>query len=117
MGVVWGVEAQVQRQRPVVIDTATHPKLCVNRPGPLGVDGVSKSEVSRICSALDTAVAAFRTRVLYGEHRYLWVDATYHKERVDGRVISQLSQSAVDCRWCAAAHRRQRSQAAAFQIG
>ena len=30
-------------------------------------------------------VAAFRTRPLTGEHRYLWVDATYHKVRVDGR--------------------------------
>ena len=43
----------------------------------LGVDGISKSEVSRICAELDTAVAAFRTRALTGEHRYLWVDATF----------------------------------------
>ena len=57
----------------------------------LGVDGISKSEVSRICGELDTVVAAFRTRPLTGEHRYLWVDATYHKVRVDGRVISQAT--------------------------
>jgi transposase-like protein len=61
----------------------------------LGVDGVSKSEVSRICGELDTAVAAFRTRPLTGEHRYLWVDATYHKVRVDGRVISQATVVAI----------------------
>ncbi|MGE0040436.1 MAG: IS256 family transposase [Vicinamibacterales bacterium] len=61
----------------------------------LGVDGISKSEVSRICGALDTAVAAFRTRALTGEHRYLWVDATYHKVRVDGRVVSQATVVAV----------------------
>jgi putative transposase len=61
----------------------------------LGVDGVSKSEVSRICGELDAAVAAFRTRALAGEHRYLWVDATYHKVRVDGRVISQATVVAV----------------------
>jgi putative transposase len=61
----------------------------------LGVDGISKSEVSRICGALDTAVAAFRTRLLTGEHRYLWVDATYHKVRVDGRVVSQATVVAV----------------------
>jgi transposase-like protein len=61
----------------------------------LGVDGISKSEVSRICSELDTAVAAFRTRPLTGEHRYLWVDATYHKVRVDGRVVSQATVVAV----------------------
>jgi putative transposase len=57
----------------------------------LGLEGISKSEVSRICGELDTAVAAFRTRALTGEHRYLWVGATYHKVRVDGRVISQAT--------------------------
>jgi putative transposase len=61
----------------------------------LGVDGISKSEVSRVCGELDTAVAAFRTRPLTGEHRYLWVDATYHKVRVDGRVTSQATVVAV----------------------
>ena len=61
----------------------------------LGVDGISKSEVSRICGELDTVVTAFRTRALTGEHRYLWVDATYHKVRVDGRVISQATVVAV----------------------
>jgi putative transposase len=61
----------------------------------LGVDGISKSEVSRICGELDTAVTAFRTRALTGEHRYVWLDATYHKVRVDGRVISQATVVAV----------------------
>jgi transposase-like protein len=61
----------------------------------LGLEGISKSEVSRICGELDTAVAAFRTRALTGEHRYLWVDATYHKVRVDGRVVSQATVVAI----------------------
>jgi putative transposase len=61
----------------------------------LGVDGISKSEVSRICGELDVTVTAFRTRPLTGEHRYLWVDATYHKVRVDGRVINQATVVAV----------------------
>ena len=61
----------------------------------LGVDGISKSEVSRICGELDTAVTAFRTRAIVGEHRYIWLDATYHKVRVDGRVISQATVVAV----------------------
>ena len=61
----------------------------------LGLDGISKSEVSRICGELDTVVAAFRPRPLTGEHRSLWVDATYHKVRVDGRVISQATVVAV----------------------
>jgi transposase-like protein len=60
-----------------------------------GVDGLSKSEVSRICAELDTVVTAFRTRAVTEEHRYLWVDATYHKVRVDGRVISQATVVAV----------------------
>lgn len=57
----------------------------------LGLDGISKSEVSRMCSALDPLITAFRTRPLTGEHRYVWLDATYHKVRVDGRVISQAT--------------------------
>jgi transposase-like protein len=61
----------------------------------LGIDGISKSEVSRMCAELDTVVTAFRTRPLSGEHRYLWVDATYHKVRVDGRVTSQATVVAV----------------------
>jgi transposase-like protein len=61
----------------------------------LGVDGMSKSEVSRICGELDTAVTAFRTRAITGEHRYVWLDATYHKVRVDGRVVSQATVVAI----------------------
>jgi transposase-like protein len=61
----------------------------------LGVDGISKSEVSRICAELDTAVEAFRARPLTGEHPYVWVDATYHKVRVDGRVTSQATVVAI----------------------
>jgi putative transposase len=58
-------------------------------------NGISKSEVSRICGERDLLVTAFHTRPLTGEHRYLWVDATYHKVRVDGRVISQATVVAV----------------------
>jgi putative transposase len=61
----------------------------------LGLDGISKSEVSRMCSELDPLVEAFRTRPLAGEHPYLWVDATYHKVRVDGRVTNQATVVAV----------------------
>lgn len=61
----------------------------------LGLDGISKSEVSRICADLDPHVEAFRLRPLSGEHPYLWVDATYHKVRVDGRVTSQATVVAV----------------------
>ena len=57
----------------------------------LGVDaGISKSEVSRICAELDAEVAAFRSRSLaHTGFPYLFVDATYLKARVDGRVVSR----------------------------
>ena len=57
----------------------------------LGADsGISKSEVSRICADLDTEAAAFRDRTLAGQpFRYVFLDATYCKARVDHRVVSQ----------------------------
>jgi putative transposase len=57
----------------------------------LGVDsGISKSEVSRICAELDAEVAAFRSRSLaHISFPYLFLDATYLKARVDGRVVSR----------------------------
>ncbi len=61
----------------------------------LGLDGISKSEVSRICAELDPMVEAFRTRPLNGEHPYVWLDATYHKVRMDGRVVSQATVVAI----------------------
>lgn len=52
--------------------------------------GISKSEVSRICADLDLEVAAFRDRPL-GEqtYPYVFLDATYCKARVSGRVVSR----------------------------
>jgi len=61
----------------------------------LGLDGLSKSEVSRICGELDPVIEAFRTRPLVGEHPYVWLDATYHKVRIDGRVVSQATVVAI----------------------
>lgn len=61
----------------------------------LGLDGMSKTEVSRICAELDVEVAAFRSRSLDGEYPYLWLDATYHKVRQDGRVQSMATVVAV----------------------
>ncbi len=58
----------------------------------LGIDGISKSEVSRICAALDAEVEAFRARSLV-EHAcpYVWLDATYLKVREAGRVVSMAA--------------------------
>jgi putative transposase len=57
----------------------------------LGVDsGISKSEVSRICAELDGEVAAFRSRSLaHTSFPYVFLDATYLKARVAGRVVSR----------------------------
>ena len=54
----------------------------------LGITGLSKSEVSRLCATLDAEVARFRTRPLTGRYPYLWLDATYLKVRQNGRVVS-----------------------------
>jgi transposase-like protein len=55
----------------------------------LGIEGISKSEVSRICSALDAEVSAFRGRSLAeAAYPYVWLDATYVKVRESGRVVS-----------------------------
>ena len=48
-----------------------------------------------MCQELDTVVEPFRTRQLADEYPYVWVDATYHKVRVDGRVVSQATAVAV----------------------
>jgi transposase-like protein len=57
----------------------------------LGVGtGISKSEVSRICGELDTELKVFRERSLaHVEFPYVFLDATYVKGRVRGRVVSR----------------------------
>jgi putative transposase len=57
----------------------------------LGIASISKSEVSRICAALDVEVEAFRSRPLVEPYPYLWLDATYVKVREAGRVVSMAA--------------------------
>ena len=58
----------------------------------LGISGLSRSQVSRICGALDAEVEAFRSRSLEGEaYPYLWLDATYVKVRDGGRVVNMAA--------------------------
>jgi putative transposase len=54
----------------------------------LGMSGVSKSQVSRLCVELDEQVGAFLNRALEGDWPYLWIDATYVKTREAGRIVS-----------------------------
>ena len=55
----------------------------------LGLTGIDKSKVSRICRELDHFVDAFRNRPLEGSYPYLWLDALYLKVRQDHRIVSQ----------------------------
>ena len=55
----------------------------------LGMEGISKSQVSRICAELDADVERFRSRPLSEPYPYLWLDATFVKVRAAGRVVSQ----------------------------
>ena len=57
----------------------------------LGITGVSKSEVSRICAALDAEVGVFRDRPLVEAYPYVFLDATYLKVREAGRVVSMAA--------------------------
>ena len=61
----------------------------------LGMTGISKSQVSRLCQELDTEVERFRTRRLSGPYPYVWLDATFVKVRDAGRVVSMAIVIAV----------------------
>lgn len=54
----------------------------------MGMTGISKSEVSRVCAEIDERVKAFLDRPLEGDWPYLWLDATYVKARKGGRIVS-----------------------------
>ena len=54
----------------------------------MGMSGISKSQVSRLCEEIDQRVKAFLDRPIEGDWPYLWIDATYVKVRQQGRVVS-----------------------------
>jgi putative transposase len=54
----------------------------------MGMDGVSKSQVSRLCAEIDDRVRDFLARPIEGDWPYLWLDATYVKVREAGRIVS-----------------------------
>ena len=61
----------------------------------MGLSGISKSQVSKLCKDIDERVHAFLFRPLTGEWPYLWLDATYLKQREGGRVVSVAAIIAV----------------------
>jgi putative transposase len=54
----------------------------------MGMTGISKSQVSRLCEEIDGRVTAFLDRPIEGDWPYLWLDATYVKVRQASRVVS-----------------------------
>ena len=54
----------------------------------MGMTGISKSQVSRLCVEIDEKVKAFLGRPIEGDWPYLWIDATYVKVRQNGRIVS-----------------------------
>jgi len=54
----------------------------------MGMSGISKSQVSRLCEDIDQRVKAFLDRPLEGDWPYLWIDATYVKVRQAGRIVA-----------------------------
>jgi len=61
----------------------------------MGMTGISKSQVSRLCEEIDERVKAFLGRPLEGDWPYLWLDATYIKVRHAGRIVSVAAIVAV----------------------
>jgi transposase-like protein len=53
----------------------------------MGMSGISKSQVSRLCEEIDVRVKAFLDRPIEGDWPYVWIDATYLKVRQNGRIV------------------------------
>src|ERR1700746_2600624 len=54
----------------------------------MGMGGITKSQVSRLCAEIDERVQTFLRRPIEGEWPYLWLDATYVKARRDHHIVS-----------------------------
>ena len=54
----------------------------------MGMEGISKSQVSRLCAEIDERVQTFLHRPIEGDWPYLWLDATYVKARRDHHIVS-----------------------------
>jgi putative transposase len=54
----------------------------------MGMSGISKSQVSRLCEEIDERVKGFLERPIEGDWPYLWIDATYVKVRQNNRIVS-----------------------------
>jgi len=53
----------------------------------MGMEGISRSQVSRLCAEIDERVRDVLARPIEGDWPYLWLDATYVKVREAGRIV------------------------------
>jgi transposase-like protein len=61
----------------------------------MGMTGISKSQVSRLCQDIDLRVKAFLERPIEGDWPFVWLDATYLQARQHGRIVSVAAIVAV----------------------
>ncbi len=54
----------------------------------MGVERLAKSQISELCTELDTRAQEFRHRPLTEKYPYLWLDALSEKVRVDDHIVS-----------------------------
>jgi hypothetical protein len=64
----------------------------------LGLEGIDRSKVSRICEELDEAVSSFRHRPLDSTYPYVWLDALYVKVRQNHRIVNMAVVIAIGVR-------------------
>ena len=72
-------------------ETDGHPELGLDG----GLAGLRPVGHSKLCKDIDERVHAFLDRPLAGEWPYLWLDATYLKQREGGRIVSVAAIIAV----------------------
>jgi putative transposase len=65
----------------------------------MGLDGISKSQVSRLCEEIDERVKPFLGRPIEGDWPYVWLDATYLKVRRGGGIVSAAAVIALASRF------------------
>ena len=80
-------EAYIQGVSTRSVDDPSANEVC-REVKAMGMSGISKSQVSRLCEEIDDKVKAFLDRPIEGEWPYLWIDATYLKVRRGGRIVS-----------------------------
>src|SRR6202142_3963872 len=61
----------------------------------MGLDGISKSQVSRLCEEIDERVKPFLGRPMEGDWPFVWLDATYLKVRRPCRIVSAAAVIAI----------------------